>query len=127
MPDLLTVCPSSPRGRFVIGWQIKNYGETKLGFPGVREELEKFDLLVRCGSFCEGVLVFLLNGDGTEDVERCRGTLISGEHLPQVLAGLHPIFTRIQQQIQLIILSMEEMEYFIGSIQLLKELRNLSS
>lgn len=115
MPDLVTLLPrrsssssSSSSERYVIGWEMKNYSKSKLGIAAVNAEIKVFEKLVQVRGCGGGVLVIVLNGNGTAslDIEATRGRLMTKEN---AIPGLI-----VPEKVQVIILSESDLVNFAG-------------
>jgi hypothetical protein len=75
-PDLMTLLPAvQPCGkRYIIGWQMKNWPNSTLSRSLLSKEIDKFTALLPPTTVClGGVLVVVLNGTGSPEVEKMRG------------------------------------------------------
>ena len=70
LPDLIAMLPITENGRYLIGWQMKNYTSTKLGTPEIKEEIEKFSDILLNRSCKGGVFVIVLNGQVMKILKR---------------------------------------------------------
>jgi hypothetical protein len=109
MPDLVTLLPrqSAETSRSMIGWEMKNRPKSNWSMRALQEAADNFGKLLRnCGD-AGGVLVVVLTGNGTGDVESLRGRLITSEN---VVPGL--VLTN--DKMQVIVLSEADVDRLIG-------------
>jgi hypothetical protein len=130
-PDLmtfLTAAVQSSGKRYLIGWHMINWPNSTLTETLLWKEIDKFTAILPPTKVClGGVLVMVLNGTGSDNVEKLRGkvTIISTKSEPGQLAA--PEDTRTFKilsrkspppPLELVILTLDDLNDFLGEYNL---------
>jgi hypothetical protein len=112
-PDLVMFLPKDKSGkRLIVGWQMKNYPNTCLSVSMVQAELLKFTTLTKAEGIRGGVFVMVVNGElASEEINKMKeSNFLTAANAPPGL--------EISANVQVVILSSDQMKSFLGTYHL---------